>query len=70
MTTCMYRGAKSMLIVSVMTFANAAAARKATTKELVAGRLDDELIKLTEEPGLGDKAYWAYTARGAASTSC
>ena len=25
--------------------------------------MDDEVIKLTEEPGLGDKAYWAYTAR-------
>ena len=64
MTTCMYRASKSMLIVSVMTFDDAAAARKAMSEEAVAGRLDGEVIKLTEEPGLGDKAYWAYTARG------
>ncbi len=34
MSHCTHRGAKSMVIVSLVTFDNAAAARKATTKEL------------------------------------
>jgi hypothetical protein len=52
------------LIVSQVTYANAAAARKATTKELVAGRLEDGTT-LAEESGVGDKAFWAYTGRAA-----
>jgi hypothetical protein len=62
---CTYRAGSTALIVSQVTFGSAAAARKATTKELVAGRLEDEVIALTEERGLGDKAFWAYTTQGA-----
>ena len=62
---CSYREGQIGLIVSQVEFKNAAAARKATTEELVEGRLDDEIIELKEQPGVGDKAYWAYTERGA-----
>jgi hypothetical protein len=62
---CTYRGGSAALIVSQVTFANAAAARKATTKELVAGRLEDEVTTLTEESGVGDKAFWACTGAAA-----
>ncbi len=51
--------------MSQVTFASAGDARKATTKELVAGRLEDEVTTLTEESGLGDKAFWACTGTGA-----
>lgn len=65
LTYCTYRAGSAALIVSRVTFGTAAAARHATTKELVAGRLEDEMKALTEEPGLGDKAFWAYTDTGA-----
>jgi hypothetical protein len=48
-----------MLIVTRVVFANATAAREATTKELVGERLGDEDVTVKEEPGLGDTAYWA-----------
>lgn len=62
---CTYHAGPTALIVSQVAFESAAAARKATTKELVAGRLEDDLMALKEEPGLGDKAFWAYTPQGA-----
>ena len=64
-TYCTIRGPRSAVIVSQVAFKDADAARKATTKELVAGRLEDEVQELTEEKGLGDTAFWAYTAQGA-----
>jgi len=39
-------------------------ARKATTKELVAGRMEDDTAALTQDPGLGNQAFWAYTPKG------
>jgi hypothetical protein len=54
-----------MLIVTRVAFASAAAAKDATTQELVGERLGDEDVTVTEEPGLGDKAFWAVTPRSA-----
>jgi hypothetical protein len=65
---CSYREGRLGLIVSQVEFKTAAAARKATTEQLVRGRLDDEVIELKEQPGVGDKAYWAYTERGGSYT--
>ncbi len=62
---CMYRAPKGAVIVSLVAFANAGDAKKATTKELVAGRLEGDQKELKEETGVGDKAFWAYTEQGA-----
>ena len=62
---CMYRAPKASVIVSLVAFPNAGDAKKATTKELVAGRLEGEQKELKEETGLGEKSFWAYTEEGA-----
>jgi hypothetical protein len=54
-----------MLIVTRVVFASATAAREATTEELVGERLGAENVTVKEEPGLGDKAYWAQSPTGA-----
>ena len=58
---CVYQTGKSMLVLTHVTFANAAAAREATTRELVGERLGEEDATVKEESGIGDKAYWAYS---------
>jgi hypothetical protein len=66
-TVCVYQAGTRMLIVTRVAFASAPAARDATTRELVGERYsegeDDFVIK--EEPGLGDKAFWAYSQKAA-----
>lgn len=62
---CYYRAGESALIVSQITFANAAAAQKATTKELVEGRMEDEVTAFKEISGVGDRAFWVTTENGA-----
>ncbi len=62
---CTYRAGAAALILSQVSFSSAAEASKATTKELVTSRLEGEGSKIVEEPGLGDRAYWAYTSEGA-----
>lgn len=62
---CTFKGAAGAMILSQVTFASPAAARKAATKELVTARMDGEGATISEEPGLGEKAWWAYTAEGA-----
>ena len=64
-TVCVYQAGERMLIVTRVAFASAAAAKDATTQELVGERLGDEDVTVTEEPGLGDKAFWAVTPRSA-----
>lgn len=64
MSYCSYRAGQLMVIVSNVVFANAAAARKATTQELVKARLDDETAKVTAEQGVADAGYWAESAKG------
>ena len=65
LTFCTYRAGSAALIVSQITFASAAAARKATTKDLVDERLEDEVAEFKEVTGVGDRAFWAYTETGA-----
>ena len=62
---CTYEGGRAGLVVSVVRFGSAAEARRATTRRLVARRLDEQSTTVEEVPGLGDKAWWAYTAEGA-----
>lgn len=62
---CTFRAGSAALILSQVTFSSAAEAGKATTKELVTSRMEGDGAKITDEPGLGDRAYWAYTAEGA-----
>ena len=62
---CTFRAGSAALILSQVTFSSAAEAGKATTKELVSSRMEGDGAKITEEPGLGDRAYWAYTTEGA-----
>ena len=62
---CTFRTPTGALIVSLVAFASAAEAGKATTRELVTSRMDGDGAILTVEPGLGDKAWWAYTTEGA-----
>ncbi len=62
---CTFRAGTAALILSQVTFSNAAEAAKATTRELVSSRMDDDGAKIVDEPGLGDRAFWAYTAEGA-----
>jgi hypothetical protein len=62
---CTFRAGAAALILSQVTFSNAAEAGQATTKELVSSRMDGDEARITDEPGLGDRAYWAYTTEGA-----
>lgn len=66
-TTCVYQAGTRMLILVRVAYASAAAAREATTQELVEERYGEgeDDFRVTEEPGLGDKAYWAYNPRAA-----
>jgi hypothetical protein len=62
---CTFRAGTAGLILSQVTFSTAAEAGKATTQELVLSRMEGQEGKIVEEPGLGDRAYWAYTTEGA-----
>lgn len=62
---CTFRAGTAALILSQVTFSSAAEAGKATTQELVTSRMEGEGSKIVEEPGLGDRGYWAYTSEGA-----
>lgn len=64
MTHCTYQLGNQMVIVSNAAFESAAAARKATTQELVKERMDVE-AKVTQESGIGDAGFWAVSERGA-----
>jgi hypothetical protein len=66
-TVCVYQSGTRMLILVRVAFASAAAAREATTRELVGERYGEgeDDFTLKEEPGLGDKAFWAYSRRAA-----
>jgi len=66
-TTCVYQAGTRMLILVRIAYASPAAAREATTRELVEERYGEgeDDFTITEEPGLGDKAYWAHNPRAA-----
>ena len=57
--SCSYRAGTLALVVSVVEFSSPAEARKNTTKEMAAARLELEGdAKITDESGLGDRAYY------------
>lgn len=66
-SVCVYQAGTRMLIVIRVAFASAAAAREATTRELVTEHYGEgeKDFTITEAPGLGDQAFWAYSARAA-----
>lgn len=61
---CTYRAATSALIVSVVEFANPSEAKKALTLNLVKSRMDEEGTKVSEEPGIGDRSFYAASGEG------
>lgn len=65
LTYCTYRGAAAALVVSVVEFSSAAEARKQLTNALVRDGADADNAKVTEEAGVGDKAYYGVSAKGA-----
>lgn len=62
---CTYRAANAALVVSVVEFPSGAEAREQLTKNLVQERVEGDNAKVSEEPGLGDKAFYGATAKGA-----
>lgn len=66
-SVCVYQAGTRMLFVIRVAFASPAAARAATTRELVTEHYGEgeKDFTITEAPGLGDQAFWAYTDRGA-----
>ena len=65
LTYCSYRAGTLALIVSVVEFSSPAEARKNTTREMAASRLEGD-AKVTDESGLGDRAYWAVSTKAGA----
>jgi hypothetical protein len=65
LTYCTYRAATSAVVVSVVEFSSGAEARKQLTKNLVQERMDAEDAKVSEEPGLGERAFYGASAKGA-----
>lgn len=61
---CTYRNAKAAVVVSVVEFRSAAEARKQLSQNLVQGRMDGDESKVTEEPGLGERAYYGASPKG------
>lgn len=64
MSYCAYRAGTSAIIVSVVEFSSPAEARKELTLKLVKDRMDEDGAKVSEEPGIGEKSFYASTAEG------
>lgn len=66
-SVCTLAVGKAMLSISVAEFATPAAASKAlTTMAKMANQEPDaETVRMTEEPGLGERAIWGATSAGA-----
>lgn len=62
---CTYRGATSAVIVSVVEFAAETEARKQLSINLVRERMDEGDAKVTEEPGLGERAFYGASSNSA-----
>ena len=65
LTYCTYRGASLAVVVSVVDFKSEAEARKQLDANLVRERMDAEDAKVTEEPGLGERAFFGASGNGA-----
>ena len=61
---CTYRAGTSAMIVSVVEFASSAEATKALTLNMVKGRMDEDGTKVSEEPGIGEKTFYAVSTEG------
>lgn len=61
-SSCMYFAGGRALIVIHVAFPSPEAARRGTQRALAS---DDEKPTLREEPGVGDRALWSFTAEGA-----
>ena len=66
LTYCTYRAGNAALVVAVLEFSSPSEARSKTTKEMAAQRLEGTAT-VVEEPGLGDRAYWAVSNEGPAA---
>jgi hypothetical protein len=64
-SSCVYQGAKLMLVVMVLEYPSAEAAGASLSKEMVADQLEDESAAVETESGLGDRAYWGTTDHSA-----
>lgn len=61
---CSYRAGTAGLIVSIVDFASPAEARKALTLNLVKERMDEDDAKVSEEPGIGERSFYAVSSEG------
>jgi hypothetical protein len=65
LTMCTYDAAASSVVVSVTAFVTAELAGKAATTAYVAGRLEGSGASVSEEGGLGDRAFFGSSSAGA-----
>ncbi|HEX4984782.1 MAG TPA: hypothetical protein VFV71_01795 [Burkholderiales bacterium] len=61
---CTYRSAGSAAVVSVVEFPSEVAARKQLSAAMVRGRMDNDGARVTEESGIGEKAYYGISTQG------
>lgn len=65
-STCTYGSSHRILVVSLLKFASAAEAAKAVSKEVLSSSMSgDDSVKVVEDSGLGERAYFASTAAAA-----
>lgn len=62
---CTYRAAAAAVVVSVVEFPSNEEARKQLSKSVAQDRADAQAARMKEEPGLGEKAFYGASARGA-----
>ena len=65
LTMCTYDAAGSSVVVSVSTFATPALASKAASSAYVLGRLEGSGASVSEEGGLGERAFFGSSSAGA-----
>ena len=63
-----YRASDAAVVVTRMTFASPAEAQKFATPEAVKKQVVDSESKVSAEPGVGEKSFWAISAEGATWT--
>ena len=61
-----YLAKDSMVVVTRLDFASAAEAKKYATPAFIKKQNDEDEAKVTDEPGVGDKAFWTVTEEGCA----
>jgi hypothetical protein len=61
---CTYRGATASVLVSVVEFSSPAEAKKELTINLVKRRMDEDDAKVSEEPGIGERSFYAVSPTG------